>query len=102
MWLTHHYWLSFLQTARRYFGHAQWNPDGTNKMVSASFSNCDHANDHIPHLGIVVIELRYNQVYYDITGIKYASKWESLYRDVQLTHPRAASSIYNQPFTASN
>ena len=43
------------------------------------FTTDDHATDHIPHLGIVVIELRYNQVYYDNNRLlKYASQWKSL------------------------
>jgi len=67
------------------------------------FPTDDHATDHIPHLGIVVIELRYNQVYYDNNRLlKYVSQWKSLYRDVHVTPPRATSITYDKPSAASN
>lgn len=73
------------------------------KWSQLHFPTDYHATDNIPHLGIVVTELRYNNVYYDNNRlIKYASQWKSLYRDIHLTPPRAASIMYDKPSAASN
>jgi predicted SprT family Zn-dependent metalloprotease len=67
------------------------------------FPTDNHPTEHISHMGIVVIELRHYQVYYDNNRLlKYASQWKSLYKDVHLTPPRAASVTCDKPSAASN